>query len=95
MLTVPVFLFFQIITLPNSKFYHIGTMSEYLDALCGDDQLAAELSFGMKTVESYFDSEYNSGVVMCSVLNEAVHVPANVVLEFCKEQYSMKFGLML
>ena len=73
--------FFQILSLPNSKFYHIGTMSEYIDALCGDSQLAAELSFGERS---------KSGVVMCSIVTDSLRVPANVVIEFCKGRYSVK-----
>ena len=84
-------------SLPNSKFYHIGTMCEYIDALCDDAQLAAELSFGARAVESVIihrGSLSGGGVVMCSIVSESVRVPANVVMEFCKEQYSVKFGLM-
>ena len=56
-------------------------MSEYIDALCGDSQLAAELSFGERS---------KSGVVMCSVVSDSLRVPANVVIEFCKGRYSVK-----
>ena len=59
-------------------------MAEYIDALCNDAQLAAELSF-----ESVTDSGGGGGgVVMCSIVDESVHIPANVVIEFCKEWYS-------
>ena len=77
-------------SLPNSKFYHIGTMSEYIEALCGDSQLAAELSFGARTVESAIEPGSNSGVVICSVVSESLRIPANVVIEFCKGRYSVQ-----
>lgn len=64
-------------------------MSEYLDALCGNAQLAAELSFGARAVESVIDPG-SGGVVMCSIVQESVRVPASVVMEFCKGPYSVK-----
>lgn len=81
----------KIVSLPNSKFYHIGTMSEYLDALCGNAQLAAELSFGARAVESVIDPG-SGGVVMCSIVQESVRVPASVVMEFCKIESKIVLG---
>ena len=83
-------------SLPNSKFYHIGTMCEYIDALSDDAQLAAELSFGARVVESVTidRGSLSGGVVMCSIVSESFRVPANVVMEFCKEQFSVKLGLI-
>ena len=60
-------------------------MAEYIDALCNDAQLAAELSFVDSAAVS---GSGGGGVVMCSIVDESVHIPANVVIEFCKEWYS-------
>jgi hypothetical protein len=62
----------QVLALPNSKFYHIGTMLEYIDAFCLDRQLAKEMRFR------------DDGAVLCSIVADSVVVPETAVVEFCR-----------
>ena len=64
----------HIVALPESTFYHIGTLTEYLHAFCDDAQLAREMRFGRAVC--------SGGVVISSRLPAGLHVPERVVVEF-------------
>lgn len=81
-----------ILALPESKFYHIGTMNEYLDTFCEDPQLQSELCFGKMVNCEILDGdsaikssgENNKGVILHSVIPVDLKVPSDTVVEFCR-----------
>ncbi|GAU99024.1 hypothetical protein RvY_10085-1 [Ramazzottius varieornatus] len=59
----------QVLFLPQSRFIHLGTMREYLDALVDDRQLQASLGINTTT--------------MHSIVNEKSSISPQSVLEYC------------
>ncbi|KAK5870149.1 hypothetical protein PBY51_024806 [Eleginops maclovinus] len=73
----------NVILLNNSKFYHIGTTSEYLFHLTEDVMLQSEL--GLLSSAFSVHMKANSGCcVMCSVLDPSVSVGAGSVVEYSR-----------
>ncbi|KAM8873888.1 fucose-1-phosphate guanylyltransferase [Spinachia spinachia] len=73
----------SVILLNNSKFYHIGTTSEYLFHLARDVALGTEL--GLLSSAFSVNANDNSGrCVMHSVLGPACSVGAGSVVEYCR-----------
>ncbi|XP_044055821.1 fucose-1-phosphate guanylyltransferase [Siniperca chuatsi] len=77
----------NVILLNNSKFYHIGTTSEYLFHLTEDVALRSELGLlsSAFSVHMNGNSEGSSGCcVMCSVLDPSCSVGAGSVVEYSR-----------
>lgn len=77
----------NVIVLNNSKFYHIGTTSEYLFHLTEDEVLQGELGFlsSAFSVGASEDSQSPSGrCVMYSVLHPSSSVGARSVVEYSR-----------
>ncbi|XP_056234896.1 serine/threonine-protein kinase TNNI3K isoform X1 [Seriola aureovittata] len=73
----------NVILLNNSKFYHIGTTSEYLFHLTEDVALRSEL--GLLSSPFSIHMNENSGCcVMCSVLDPSCTVGAGSVVEYSR-----------
>ncbi|XP_059196611.1 serine/threonine-protein kinase TNNI3K isoform X2 [Centropristis striata] len=73
----------NVILLNNSKFYHIGTTSEYLFHLSEDVALQKELGFTASAFSVHMNE--NSGCcVMHSVLAPSFSVGAGSVVEYCR-----------
>nr|XP_040041243.1 fucose-1-phosphate guanylyltransferase [Gasterosteus aculeatus aculeatus] len=73
----------SVILLNNSKFYHIGTTSEYLFHLARDGALRTEL--GLLSSAFSLNADENPGrCVMCSVLDPACSVGAGAVVEYSR-----------
>ena len=73
----------SILVLEKSKFYHIGTMSEYLEHLCQSSELFQIL--GMKPVV-HCRSSGNlicRGIITNSVVDSAVEIGQNSVIDNC------------
>lgn len=76
----------NVILLNNSKFYHIGTTSEYLFHFTEDSALRSELGLSSAvSVHSNGNTEESSGCcVMHSVLNPSCSVGAGSVVEYSR-----------
>uniref|UniRef100_A0A3P8S531 Fucose-1-phosphate guanylyltransferase n=1 Tax=Amphiprion percula TaxID=161767 RepID=A0A3P8S531_AMPPE len=74
----------NVILLNNSKFYHIGTTSEYLFHLTEDVALRAELGLLNSAFSLRETSETPGCCVMCSVLDPSCSVGAGSVVEFSR-----------
>lgn len=84
----------NVVVIPKSRFYHIGTMTEYIDNLCTDQQFAEELGLSRFT-NSRVCEEGNAGsptiqssdirgVIMHSKIHRNSFIGATVVIEYCK-----------
>ncbi|XP_008282139.1 fucose-1-phosphate guanylyltransferase [Stegastes partitus] len=73
----------NVILLNNSKFYHIGTTSEYLFHLTEDAALRTELGL-LSSAFSLQTSDSSGCCVMYSVLDPSVSVGAGSVVEFSR-----------
>ena len=61
------------VVLPRSKFYHIGTLSEYVDAFCSDPRLAHEMNFS-RVIDLTCDDEnidLGEAVIMASEIRKS------------------------
>ena len=87
----------KILLLPQSSFYHIGTLPEYLDAFCNDTQLGREFSFNRTvavkrtTGSSNNASTKQEGVLINSVIPNDVTIPKMSVIGF--SQVLLRFFL--
>ncbi|XP_039984086.1 fucose-1-phosphate guanylyltransferase [Xiphias gladius] len=73
----------NVILLNNSKFYHIGTTSEYLFHLTEDVALRSELGL-LSSAFSVHVNENSGCCVMCSVLDPSCSVGAGSVVEYSR-----------
>ncbi|XP_076353850.1 fucose-1-phosphate guanylyltransferase-like isoform X2 [Tachypleus tridentatus] len=80
----------NIVVLQQSKFYHLGTMTEYVENLCTNSSLARELQLS-KFVDSAFcgssaGENMINGTVIHSLINGSSQVSKNSVVEYCDFQ---------
>ncbi|XP_028299872.1 fucose-1-phosphate guanylyltransferase [Gouania willdenowi] len=73
----------NVILLNNSKFYHIGTTSEYIFHLTEDEALRAELGL-MSSAFSLHEEENSSSCVIHSILDPSSSVGAGSVVEYSR-----------
>ena len=73
----------SVLVLEKSKFYHIGTMPEYLENLCQSSELFSIL--GMKTIlHCHSGKNLNCrGIILDSVVDAAVEVGEGSVVDHC------------
>lgn len=85
----------NVILLNNSKFYHIGTTSEYLFHLTEDATLRTELGL-LSSAFSLYPNENREGsagcCVMYSVLDPSVSVATRSVVEFSRLEAGVTVG---
>ncbi|XP_029285925.1 fucose-1-phosphate guanylyltransferase [Cottoperca gobio] len=75
----------NVILLNNSKFYHIGTTSEYLFHLTEDVALRSELGLLSSAFSLHMNEPSSTGCcVMHSVLDPSCSVGAGSVVEYCR-----------
>ncbi|TNN69221.1 Fucose-1-phosphate guanylyltransferase [Liparis tanakae] len=75
----------NVVLLNNSKFYHIGTTSEYLFHLAADAALKSELGLLASAFSVNANANADSGCcVMCSVLDPGCRVAAGSVVEYSR-----------
>ena len=89
----------QVLALDASKFYHFGSMREYLHNMCEDYFMSAALGFRrlmfsivdtepeqcyMKRSEPAEDDDLIKGCVMHSILTGGTRIPATSIVEYCK-----------
>ena len=89
----------QVLALDVSKFYHFGTLREYIHQMCEDHFLAAVLGFqrlmfsivGADPDEPYAkrtkpnqDDNPIEGCIMHSILTGGTRIRANSIVEYCK-----------
>ncbi|XP_075038028.1 fucose-1-phosphate guanylyltransferase [Mixophyes fleayi] len=78
---------FTVIVLNNSKFYHIGTLQEYLYHFTSDACLRAELGLQSKVFSIVPDQDENSNKNTCviqSILDAKCKVSPHTVIEYSK-----------
>lgn len=76
----------NVILCNSSKFYHVGTVSEYLFHLCHDEICASELAFDKRACT---DLAHDTVVaadacVMGSIVGEGVTIGGGSVVEYCR-----------
>lgn len=74
----------NVILLNNSKFYHIGTTSEYLFHLTEDVSLRSELGLLSSAFSIHMNEKSSGCCVMYSVLNPSCSVGAGSVVEYSR-----------
>ncbi|CAK6955342.1 fucose-1-phosphate guanylyltransferase [Scomber scombrus] len=74
----------NVILLNNSKFYHIGTTSEYLFHLTEDAVLRSELGLLTSAFSVHSDENTEGCCVMCSILDPSCSVGAGSVVEYSR-----------
>ncbi|XP_013776457.1 fucose-1-phosphate guanylyltransferase-like [Limulus polyphemus] len=77
----------NIVVLQQSKFYHMGTMTEYVENLCANSSFARELQLS-KFADSAFCGPCAgelmiNGTVIHSLINRSSQVSKNSVVEYC------------
>lgn len=88
----------QVIVLPLSRFYHLGTMREYVDNICLSESFAKELNVSrfvrsrLVPAEPSVPGSQISGVVMHSLVHQQSTIPHSTVLEYCKFQVPVQVG---
>ncbi|XP_075471925.1 fucose-1-phosphate guanylyltransferase isoform X1 [Ascaphus truei] len=78
---------FSVIVLNNSKFYHIGTMHEYLFHFTSDTKLKAELGLESNVFSIFPDQDENVNETACiiqSVLHAKASVSPHSVIEYSR-----------
>ena len=75
----------NIVTLKQSKFYHIGTMGEYLESFCSKFDLQEELGLSRFCRSAFVDSadKHVGGCIMQSLLCGSCHFDPLSIVEFC------------
>lgn len=81
----------NVILLNNSKFYHIGTTSEYLFHLTEDVALRSELGF-LSSAFSAHVGENSRCCVMCSVFDPGCSAGAGSVVEYSRLEAGASVG---
>nr|XP_037277246.1 LOW QUALITY PROTEIN: fucose-1-phosphate guanylyltransferase-like [Rhipicephalus microplus] len=89
----------HVVVLPLSRFYHLGTMQEYIDNLCFSETFAEELQtcrfVHSKLIHLEACKATNiSGVVMRSLIHSRSTVPHSTVVECCRFEIPVKLGDM-
>ncbi|XP_064481708.1 fucose-1-phosphate guanylyltransferase-like isoform X2 [Ornithodoros turicata] len=85
----------QVLVIPKSRFYHIGTMSEYIDNFTTNQQFVTELGLSKFTNSTFVDNNGVNktglqcltnveGVIMHSKIHPNSTIGATVVIEHCK-----------
>lgn len=89
----------HVVVLPLSRFYHLGTMQEYIDNLCFSETFADELQTSRFVHSKLILTEPCvptdiSGVVMHSLIHPKSTIPHSAVVECCKFEVPVKLGDM-
>ena len=84
----------SVLKLNQSKYYHLGTMAEYLTGLCLDNCLRQELNLGsiVCSVVSKYDVGRLDGVIMSSVLAPGCTMARCAVVEYSLVQRPVAVG---
>lgn len=88
----------QVLVLPLSRFYHLGTMREYVDNICLSETFAKELHVSrfvhsrLVPAEPPVPDSRISGVVMHSLVHQQSTIPFSAVLEYCKFERPVQIG---
>ncbi|XP_077572405.1 fucose-1-phosphate guanylyltransferase [Stigmatopora nigra] len=84
----------NVILLNNSKFYHIGTVGEYLFHFAEDGALKGELGLLSTAFSARFDEKtgLSASCVMHSVLEASCHVGDGAVVEYSKLEDGASVG---
>lgn len=72
----------QVVTLHSSKFYHLGTIQEYLHGLTANKHLRMELNLKNIVCSEVADSSLIQGIVLNSILHEPVSLAQDSILEY-------------
>lgn len=87
----------QIVVLPSSRFYHLGTTTEYIENLCSSVPFMSELGTSRfvlsKFTSSGMEPDISSGVrgvIMHSLLHPSSDIGSEVVLEHCRFDIPVK-----
>ncbi|KAM4740099.1 fucose-1-phosphate guanylyltransferase [Anableps anableps] len=82
----------NVILLNNSKFYHIGTTSEYLFHLTEDEAFRGELGLLSSAFSVNVNENLSSCCIMYSVLDPSCSVEAGSVVEYSRLETGVSIG---
>ncbi|ELT94528.1 hypothetical protein CAPTEDRAFT_177275 [Capitella teleta] len=84
----------NIVALNESKFYHLGTVKEYLYHFCHDSVLGEEVGFKPNGVFNRFHGNTNhvGGCLMHNYLQGESTIPNTSIVEFCSFDESVEIG---
>ena len=74
----------SVLSLHQSKFYHLGTTQEYLYGLTNDKYLKMELNLA-NVVSSHITAKETSnieGIVLSSIIDKSIDVPQDAIVEY-------------
>lgn len=75
-----------------SKFYHLGTVNEYLDSFCVDKELARYCGFSNVTYCHFSENLSNKGCLINCFFSLPVNVGTRSILEYCRFESSVDIG---
>jgi len=76
-----------------SKFFHLGTVSEYLDCFSTGSELANFCGFGAVTFcHLHSDSSLNNGCLINCVFTKPIAVGSRSIVEYCRFECSLDIG---
>ena len=78
-----------VLAVPRSRFYHLGTVPEYLHHVCGGGELAAALRLRRRCRAL---GPPQDGVLVSAALSPDCRVPADAMVEFCRLQGAVELG---
>jgi len=84
----------SVLSLHQSKFYHLGTTQEYLHGLTNDKYLKMELNLA-NVVSSHITAKETSnveGIVLSSILDKSIDVPQDAIVEYSIIQSKICLG---
>lgn len=82
----------NVILLNNSKFYHIGTTSEYLFHLTEDEAFRRELGVLSSAFSVNVDEDFSGSCIMYSVLDPSCSVETGSVVEYSRLEAGVSIG---
>lgn len=82
----------NVVLLNSSKFYHMGTTSEYLFHLTEDEELRSELGLLPSTFSPSVNENPSGCCVMCSILDPSCSLGAGSVVEYSRLEAGVTVG---
>merc|ERR1719232_55463 len=84
----------SVLSLHQSKFYHLGTTQEYLHGLTNDKYLKMELNLANVVSSHITDRETSNieGIVLSSIIDKSIDVPQDAIVEYTIIQSKICLG---
>jgi len=84
---------FNVVVMNASRFFHLGTTSEYLHNFCGVDELAKYTGFQQYTFSDFDTNNFIShGCTIHSIFKADATIGTSTVVEYCRFDHSVVIG---